>query len=115
MIGKFSKDVEEEIQEKGFHVLKKSFAKRNMYPNRFPDFGDINEIEIGESYVVRLFVDTTFNNVEKIDSGLIDVRILAKENDTYSCEILTLLPYQFPLKKGDKVILTKDELLYKQK
>ena len=112
MIGKFSKDVEEEIQERGFHILKKSFAKKNMYPNRFPDFGDINKAEIGEHYAVRLFVKNTFNGIERIDSGMIDVKIVSKENEIYSGEILTQLPDHFPLKKGDNVILTKDELLF---
>lgn len=113
MIGKFSKDIEKEFLKNGFHILKKSFVKRNMYPSRFPDFGEINEIENGERYAVRLFVKHAPNNIERIDSGLIDVKILTKSGKKYSCEVLTQLPDNFPLRKGDTLMLTNDEILYK--
>lgn len=114
MIGKLSEIIEKEINDKGFHILKKSFVKNKMYPNSFPEYDEINEIQIGGRYTIRLFVKLLRNAVERIDSGLIDVKIKLSSGEKFSCEILTLLPDNFPLQKGDIISLTKDEILYKQ-
>lgn len=115
MIGKLSSEIEQEINRKGFHILRKSFVKNNMYPNQFPEYEEIEEIRIGRRYTIRLFVKHTQNGIERIDGGMIDVKILKKENDNYSGEILTLLPPNFPLKKGDCINLLRDEILFEQK
>jgi hypothetical protein len=112
MIGKLSKDIEEEIEDKGFHIFRKSYSIRNMYPNAFPDYGEIKQINIGSIYAVRLFVKNIREYPERIDSGFIDVKIESSSKGTYLSEILTLLPETFPIKKGDKLILSHDELLY---
>jgi hypothetical protein len=78
MFGKLSNEIEQEINKKGFHVLRKSFAKKNMYPNQFPDYGEIEQIRIGKKYTLRLFVKHSLNGVERIDGGMIDVKRLKK-------------------------------------
>lgn len=115
MIGKLSSEIEREINRTGFHILRKSFVKNKMYPNPFPDYGEIKEIRIGGKYTIRLFVKRTQKGFERIDGGMIDVKILKKENDNYSGEILTLLPPDFPLKKGDSINLLEDEILFEHK
>jgi hypothetical protein len=114
MIGKLSSEIEKEIDKKGFHILRKSFAKNKMYPNQFPEYSEIDEIGIGKKYSIRLFVKHIQNGIEIIDSGMIDVEIQKINNDKYSSKILTLLPSHFPIRKGDSIFLTKDEILYEQ-
>lgn len=114
MTGKLAKEVENEIDKTGYHILKKSFAKNNKYPNPFPDFEKLDTIDIGSSYTLRLFVKVTQNNLERIESGMIDVKIFLQSGDKYTGEILTQLPPVFPLRKGQKIVLTEDEILFKQ-
>ena len=115
MIGKLSSKIEEEINKKGYHILRKSFVKNNMYPNEFPVYGDIEHIRVGNRYTLRLFVKHRQNGVERIDGGMIDVKIRKQEGDNFSGEIITLLPDNFPLKKGDCINISKDEILFEQK
>jgi len=111
--GNFSPVVLEEIQQKGYHILNKSLPK-GSYPNEFPKFHTLNEIKIGETFVLRLFVKIPNNILQNIDSGLIDVKIVKKIKNGYKAEILTLLPDFFPLSKGKIIEIKKEEILYQQ-
>lgn len=115
MFGKLSSEIDKEINKKGFHILRKTFVKNNMYPNKFPDYGEIEQIRVGNRYTLRLFIKHRQNGEERIDGGMVDVKILKQEGDNFSGEILTLLPNNFPLKKGDCINLSKDEILFEQK
>jgi hypothetical protein len=112
MNGIFSKEIEAELTEKGYHVLKKSLAKESKYPNDFPDFGNINTIKIGGIYALRLFFQYELDGIPAIDSGILNVFILSKKGQKYKCNILTQLPGIFPLKQGDELDITKDEILF---
>jgi hypothetical protein len=113
IIGKFSPEIEKEIDEKGYHVLNQSLPA-NSYPNPFPKNNNLKEIKIGKSYTIRLFIKMQSGLMSRIDSGLIDIRIVNKTENDYTGEILTLLPPNFPLAKGQNINITKDEILYEQ-
>ncbi|HRX16110.1 MAG TPA: hypothetical protein P5123_07340 [Spirochaetota bacterium] len=115
MFGKLSSEIEQEINNKGYHILRKSFARKKMYPNKFPDYDEIEQILIGKIYTLRLFVKHKRNGTERIDGGMIDVKIIKNNNEEYSGELLTLLPPNFPIKKGDHLKICKDEILFEQK
>ena len=89
--------------------------RKNCTLTKFPDYGEIEQIRVGNRYTLRLFIKHRQNGEERIDGGMVDVKILKQEGDNFSGEILTLLPNNFPLKKGDCINLSKDEILFEQK
>lgn len=112
--GKFSPEVEKEINEKGYHILNLSLPS-NCYPNEFPKYKKIDKIKIGKIYTIRLFIKVHPGLNSNIDSGLIDIKIISITSDGYSGEILTLLPNNFPLSKGQNLNIKMEEILYEQK
>lgn len=110
-LGKFSDEILEELNQKGYHFLNTSFPENN-YPNKFPNFKKLKEIKIGKIYAVRAFIKLKPGLDVNIDSGMIDIKIIRKSNENYEGEILTLLPNNFPISKGQNISFKKDEILY---
>ena len=109
--GNFNPEILKEIEQKGYHILNKSLNK-GSYPNEFPKFPKLNNIDVGGIYVLRLFVRIPNTISQNIDSGMIDVKIIEKSNNGFIAEILTLLPDIFPIFKGQKIEIKKEEILY---
>ncbi len=112
-IGKFSPAIEKEINESGYHIFNQSLPS-NCYPNKFPKFNKIDKINIGKIYGIRLFIGIGTGVNQTIDSGLISILILSKASESFVGEILTLIPNNFPIAKGQHINLTKDNILYEQ-
>ncbi len=112
-IGKFSPEIEREIMTKGYHILDQALSS-DSYPNPFPKYPVLNQIKIGYRYTIRLFIKIKSAVPAKIDSGLIDVKIISKSEDNYVGEIQTIIPDDFPLSKGQHIILKKSEILFEQ-
>ncbi len=112
--GKFSPEIEKEIDQKGYHILNPSLPL-GSYPNVFPKYQKIKEIRIGCIYAVRLFVKITKGNSYSIDSGMIDIKIIMKAKEDFIGEIITLLPGNFPVSKGQNIPIKSDEILFEQK
>ncbi len=113
--GNFHSDIADEIRARGFHILDKARARiTGNYPNPFPELPELQTIELGKSYVVRLFIKSEAQGIERIDSGVIDVRIIEKLGSIYNGVIETLLPPSFPLKKGGNIFLKIEQILYRQ-
>jgi hypothetical protein len=112
-IGKFSIEIEMDLNFKGYHFLNTKLPS-DSYPNKFPKFEKINLINIDKIFTLRLFVKFQSAGIDIIDSGLIDVKIIKKSSKGYLVEILTLLPDNFPLLKGQNIEIKKEEILYKQ-
>jgi len=111
--GKFSPEIENEIIAKGYHIYNYALAVED-YPNSFINENTPKEIEIGKRYTLRLFVKIEKGLMKTIDSGLIDIKIIRKDKDSFLAEILTLLPVGFPLRKGQRIDVKKEEILYEQ-
>jgi hypothetical protein len=109
--GTFSKEILEELNKKRYHFLNTSLSEDN-YPNKFPAFKKISEIKIGKIYTVRAFIKLKPGINSNVDSGLMDINIIRKTDDYYEGEILTNLPKNFPLSKGQIVNFKKEEILY---
>ncbi len=112
-IGRFSPTIEKEINDKGYHVLNQSLPS-NSYPNTFPPHINPDKIHDGKIYAIRLFFNVSTGVIPRIDSGLISIKIISHTEDKFVAEILTLLPIDFPLSKGQHIILTRDEILFEQ-
>ena len=112
-IRRFTPDIEEEIETKGYHILDRDRAHKD-YPLDFSQFADIDQIIVGNTYTIRLFVKIGDIDL-KVESGFVDVKIIMKLEDAYMGRIETQLPTQFPFKKGDNLKLRKEEILYEQK
>ena len=113
--GKFSDDIENELATKGFHILNKLQAQcPGNYPNPFPEYPRLDTIERNKSYVIRLFVRDSAQKTGRVDSGLITVLIKKIHGYLYTGIIQTILPPDFPVSKGSKLILTTDQILYEQ-
>jgi hypothetical protein len=113
-VGKFSPEIEKEINEKGYHILNTSLPP-SSYPSKFPPYPKIKEIKVGNSYVIRLFVKIKSGGLKKIDSAFLVIKIIMKSEDDYLGEILTLLPGNFPLAKGQNIKIKREEILFEQK
>jgi len=111
--GNFHSDIENELETKGFHILDKHKAQTpGNYPNSFPEFPKLDNVELNKSYVIRLFVRNSTQGTDKIDSGLITVLIKKAQGHLYTGIIQTMLPPDFPVSEGSKLFLTIDQILY---
>lgn len=112
-IRRFASDIENEIELKGYHILNRNRAHKD-YPLDFSQFGNIDQIIVGNTYTIRLFVK--IGNIGlKVESGFADIKIIMKLDDIYTGRIETQLPAEFPVKKGHSLKLRKEEILYGQK
>ncbi len=112
-IRRFTPDIENEIESKGYHILDRDRAHKD-YPLDFSQFGHIEQIIVGNTYTIRLFVKIDDIGL-KVESGFVDVKIIMQLDDAYMGRIETQLPTQFPFKKGDNLKLRKEEILYEQR
>jgi hypothetical protein len=72
------------------------------------------KIEIGKIYSVRAFFaisDPKDNEVE-YQSGYLDLKLIMHENQIYVGEVVTELPPMFVLKKGSKIKIKKENIVY---
>jgi hypothetical protein len=72
-------------------------------------------IKIGETYAVRAFfaISEPEGNEVEYQSGYLDLKLIMKEGDLLVGEVVTLLPPHFILKKGNRIKITKDNIIYK--
>jgi hypothetical protein len=114
-IGQLHGNIENELAVNGFHILNKVRAQiPGNYPNPFPHYPPLLDIEVGATYVIRLFVKLATQGTARIDSGMLDVRIREKSDASYIGVIETTLPANFPLHKGDRLTLTSEHILFRQ-
>lgn len=73
------------------------------------------KIEIGKIYSVRAFfaISEPIDNEVEYQSGYLDLKLIMHENQVYVGEVLTELPPMFVLKKGSKIKIRKESIVYK--
>ena len=106
-----------------YHIFNLDKAKlKSYYPeellgiiNQIANFKRNFKIEIGEIYSVRAFfpISEPINNEVEYQSGYLDLKLIMKENDLFVGEVVTTLPPIFVLKKGSKIKIRKENILYK--
>lgn len=73
------------------------------------------KIEIGKIYSVRAFfaISEPIDNEVEYQSGYLDLKLIMHENQVYVGEVVTELPPMFVLKKGSKIKIRKESIVYK--
>ena len=97
------------VKIKGYYPKKllKIIGKLEHFEKRF-------KIEIGKIYSVRAFfaISEPINNEVEYQSGYLDLKLIMHENQVYVGEVVTELPPMFALKKGSKIKIKKENILY---
>lgn len=72
------------------------------------------KIEIGKIYSVRAFfaISEPIGNEVEYQSGYLDLKLIMHENQVYVGEVVTELPPMFVLKKGSKIKVKKENIVY---
>ena len=72
------------------------------------------KIEIGKIYSVRAFfaISEPINNEVEYQSGYLDLKLIMHENQIYVGEVVTELPPMFVLRKGSKIKIKKENIVY---
>lgn len=72
------------------------------------------KIEIGKIYSVRAFfaISEPIDNEVQYQSGYLDLKLIMHENQVYVGEVITELPPMFVLKKGSKIKIKKENIVY---
>jgi hypothetical protein len=105
-----------------YHILNLDNAKiEGYYPkelleiiDKLAHFGKKLEIELGKIYSVRAFfaISDPIDNEVAYQSGYLDLKIIMLENQVYVGEVVTELPPMFVLKKGSRIKIKKENIVY---
>ena len=105
-----------------YHILNLDKAKsEGYYPrelleiiDKLAHFEKKLEIELGKIYSVRAFfaISDPIDNEVAYQSGYLDLKITMLENIVYVGEVVTELPPMFVLKKGSKIKIKKENIIY---
>ena len=114
----FQKDL---IKHK-YHILNVDYAKiEGYYPKELLEIIDKLKhsenkfnIEIGKTYSVRAFfaISKPIKNEVQFQSGYLDLEIIMHDNHVYVGKVVKQLPPMFVLKKGSKIKIRKEHILY---
>ena len=115
---KFQMDL---IKQK-YHIFNLENAKiEGYYPSELLEIMDELghfekklEIELGKIYSVRAFfaISDPIDNEVAYQSGYLDLKMLMHKNQVYVGEVVTELPPMFVLKKGSKIKIKKENIIY---
>lgn len=105
-----------DIRENGYHIYNLKNAKKpNFYPPEFPDYpgvklGDLKE---DDTITIRVFFGIGSGKKMRVDGGYVDLEIEVVEKDSAMGSIITELPKEFALSKGESIEVFEEEILYK--
>ena len=119
-----SNPFQSDLIENRYHIFNKLKAKSNdFYPKELIEIIDekgnyknVNRVEIGEIYSARAFfaISQPIDGEVEFQSGFLDLKILLEENEDYIAEVQTVLTPIFVLKRGSKIKIRKENIIYKQ-
>jgi hypothetical protein len=105
-----------------YHILNLDNAKiEGYYPRELLEiigklayFEKKVVIEIGKIYSVRAFfaISEPIDNEVEYQSGYLDLKMIMHENQVYVGEVVTELPSMFVLRKGSKINIKKENIVY---
>ncbi|MFH0920807.1 MAG: hypothetical protein V1913_10640 [Fibrobacterota bacterium] len=112
-----------DLINQGYHIFDKSkVSVQGYYPKELQRLmkelkqKDQNiDPKIGEIYSTRAFfaISKPIDGECAYQSGYLDVRLLIHEGDNFMGEIQTELPEGFALKKGSRIRVRPENLIYK--
>ena len=105
-----------EIREDGYHIYSLKNAKKpNLYPPEFPDNPGVTLSDLKEDDIITIIVFFGIGSGKKmrVDGGYVDLEIEVVEKDSAMGSIITELPKEFALSKGESIQVFEEEILYK--
>ncbi len=117
------KTFQEDLIKQGYHIFDKTnVLLPGYYPDKLKEV--IKELKqkseniypnVGEVYSVRAFfaLSEAINGECAYQSGYLDVRLLIWEGESFMGEIQTELPKGFALKKGARIKIRAENVIYK--
>ena len=105
-----------DIREDGYHVYSLKNAKTpNYYPKEIPDYpgAALKDLKEDDIITTRVFFGIGKGKNMRIDGGHVDLKVELVEKDTIMAAIITELPVEFALSKGESIELFEEEILYK--
>ena len=105
-----------------YHIFNLDSAKvEGFYPsellkiiNEIFHFKKKLKIKIGTIYTVRAFfaIAEPIDNEVEYESGYLDLKLIMRDNDIFVGEVITELPSMFEIKKGSKIKIKKENIIY---
>jgi len=105
-----------------YHIFNSDNTKvKGYYPKELldiidkgPHFEKKFKIEIGKIYSVRAFfaISEPIDNEVEYQSGYLNIKLIMHENQVYVGEVVTELPPVFVLKKGSKIKIRKENIVF---
>ena len=105
-----------DIKEGGYHIYSlKNAKKSNFYPPEMPDYPGVNlkDLEEDDIITIRVFFGIGSGKKMRVDGGYVDLKIEVVEKDSAMGSIITELPKEFALSKGESIEVFEEEILYK--
>jgi len=114
---------QEDLIKQGYHFFDKSkVSLPGYYPNKLKEI--ITQVKqktenifpnVGEVYSVRAFfaLSKEIGGECEYQSGFLDVRLIIWEGESFMGEIQTELPKGFTLKKGARIKIRAENIIYK--
>ena len=105
-----------DIKEDGYHIYSLKNAKKlNYYPPEFPEYPGVSLEDLKEDDVItiRVFFGIGSGKKMRVDGGHVDLKIEVVEKDSAMGSIITELPKEFALSKGESIQIFEEEILYK--
>ena len=105
-----------DIKEEGYHIYNlKNAQKPNYYPPELPDYPGValKNLKEEDVIIIRVFFGIGKGKNMRVESGYIDIQVEFVDQNSVIGAILTELPDQFALKKGESIEVFHEEILYK--
>jgi hypothetical protein len=105
-----------DIKEDGYHIYcLKNANKPNFYPPEIPDYPGVNfrDLKEDDTITIRVFFGIGSGKKMRVDGGYVDLKIEVVEKDSAMGSIITELPKEFALSKGESIEVFEEEILYK--
>lgn len=105
-----------DIREDGYHIYSiKNAKKPSFYPPELPDYPGVtlSDLKQDDIITIRVFFGIGSGKKMRVDGGYVDLEIEVVEKDSAMGSIITELPKEFVLSKGESIEVFEEEILYK--
>lgn len=105
-----------DIREDGYHIYNISNAKKpNFYPSELSEYPGValKDLREGDIITIRVFFGLGVGKNMRVDGGYVDLKVEFVDENTVLAVIITKLPREFALNRGESIDVFQEEILYK--
>ncbi|MCP3944914.1 MAG: hypothetical protein GY710_26020 [Desulfobacteraceae bacterium] len=105
-----------DIEENGYHIYSMENAKiPNFYPSEFPNYPGVALKNLREDDIItiRIFFDFKKGKDIRVEGGYIDLKVESIDDKKLIAVIITALPEEYTLSKGESIEVFQEEILCK--